>query len=566
MKYFMISILFLIVSITCAQNYMPIIEIRDCPYFMQDTANKNGNRISCVDLLVPEDRNNIADSLELRLFVVKIDSDEPADNAPLIHLEGGPGGAATARFDDWLKSELQKTQDIILIDQRGTGLSLPSLNCPEMDGDDLNAIEDCYHRLLQSGINLNAYNSVSNANDIHDLLVAMDIPKANIYGSSYGARLGLTMVREFPERIQTLTIDAVYPPQVNSLIEEASNGNQAFEQLFKDCTIDLDCNRVYPDLRQSFYTAIESMNHDIATIYDQELGATIKMTGDDFVRLVFSQLYDMDNLPYLPAMIAAYANREFDYDPLIEDQERAFFETLKSGELVPDDYDLIALEYLDIKDIYELYDYYESLSDQDFNALYSELEDYAYFNPIQNHLDYASIIEAQDYYFGLNQAERLQLEAEVFGIYDDNSEGMHYSVECAEEISFINVDSIFSRAENMPPILHVLAEVAAESLRECDIWDVTKSAAIENQPVVSNIPTLIFSGLYDPITPYQWGDDAQSYLKNSFHFIFPNVGHGAINAEPCAEEIMVSFLDNPQQLPNSTCITELSSPDFYIRP
>lgn len=545
---------------------MPIIEIRDCPYFMQTVANESGKSISCVDLLVPEDRNNIADSIELRLFVVKIESDDPVNNVPLIHLEGGPGGASTSRFDDWLNSGLQKTQAIILIDQRGTGLSMPSLNCPEIDRGDDNAIAACRNRLLQDGINLNAYNSVSNANDIHDLLVAMDIPKANIYGSSYGARLGLTMLREFPDRIRTLTLDAVYPPQVNSLIEEASNGNQAFEQLFNDCAADLECNEAYPNLRHSFYTAIEIINDDSATIYDQELGTNIKMTGDDFVQFVFSQLYDRDYLPYLPALIAAYANSEFDYDPLIEDQENTFFETLESGELVPDAYDLIAFDYLDIKDIYALYDYYESLSNQEFNDLYSELEDYAYFNPIQNYLDYETLIEAQDYYFGLNQAERLQLETEVFGIYDDNSEGMYHSVECAEEMPFINEDAILSGADTLPNALRILTIVAARSLSDCDIWNVTSSAAIEIEPVISNIPTLIFSGLYDPITPYQWGEDTQSYLKNSVHFIFPNAGHGTINAEPCAEEIMLAFLDNPQQPPNSTCITELSSPDFYIRP
>jgi pimeloyl-ACP methyl ester carboxylesterase len=39
----------------------------------------------------------------------------------------------------------------------------------------------------------------------------------------------------------------------------------------------------------------------------------------------------------------------------------------------------------------------------------------------------------------------------------------------------------------------------------CAFWGVAKDPAIENTPLQSDIPTLIITGHYDPITPPLWG-------------------------------------------------------------
>lgn len=565
MKYLSIVLFLCFTVFVQAQDYTPEFEADDCPYFVTSMATTYDANITCGYLIVPENRENIKGSLELELFVIQIESIQTTDNAPFVYLEGGPGGAASVSLGAWLESDILQAYDIILIDQRGTGLSYPSLNCPEVNEDSENPVEDCRNRLVDEGIDLNAYTSASNANDIHDLLVALDIPEANIYGSSYGVRLGLTMMRDFPQRMRSLIIDAVYPPQVDALVDQAFYGNQAFEQLFNDCANDPDCNVAYPNLRDSFYTAIENMNNEPAEIEDFELGEIVETTGDDFANQLFLMLYDTTLLPYLPAMIDAYANGEYDYDPLGEVAQIELDEAYESGTIEPDEIDKVAFEYLEIDDVDELYDYYASLTDEEFDNLINELEEYAYLVPFRDYLEFDDVTETSEYVYDLDEDELAELEVEVLGEYDGDSEGMNYSVECGEENYFNDIDDIVARGDDLPEILIGLTDSVVFAYEDCDIWNVEQAGDIENQPVVSDIPTLIFSGLYDPVTPFQWGDDTQSYLPNSAHFIFPNVGHGALDVELCATEIALSFLENPMQDLDGSCISQLTPPDFYIR-
>lgn len=567
MRYFFTILLFLSCLWVTGQDDSPRFESDDCPYFMQRLADEADAAIVCGWLHVPEDRDTPDDGMMLKLFVVRIASTESMDNAPIVYLEGGPGGAASVLLAEWLDSPIHQTYDIILIDQRGTGLSTPSLNCPEMDeSDELDAVQTCRDRLIDDGIDLNDYTSADNAHDIHDLLVALDIPEVNLYGSSYGVRLGLTVIRDFPEHIRTLAIDAVYPPQVNSLIDEAYYGNQAFEQLFSDCAADPVCDAVYPDLRQSFYTAIDNMNEQPQNIYDYEWGAYVRMSGDDFVQYVYSLMYDTSLLPFLPALIDAYAAGEYDYDPEIESYELDLEEAMLYDDIEPDEYDMAAMDYLGIDDVNDLYAYFDSISDDEFNNLVNEIEEYAYLLPFRDYFGYDTVDEAADTIYDLDDDALAELEVEVLGFYDDDSEGMHYSVECAEEVPFQNVGDVLARADDLSSELEILTESAVEAFDDCDVWDVEPSPDIENQPVISEIPTLIFSGLYDPVTPYQWGDDTRSYLSNSYHFIFPNVGHGALDTQTCANDILIAFLDDPVQVPDGSCVEALDPPPFYIRP
>lgn len=569
MKYIVVVCLFLMISVIFAQDYSPEFESDDCPYFMQQLADDADTSISCGYLHVPEDRDDIEGSLELELFVVRIESSQDNDTVPFVYLEGGPGGAASVSFDSWLESGIHQDYDIILIDQRGTGLSYPSLNCYELDEvDDDSWIEDCRKRLVDDeDIDLSAYNSANNAHDIHDLLIALNIDEANIYGSSYGVRLALTMARDFPDRIRTVLIDAVYPPQVDALVDEAFYGNQAIERIFADCSTDSACNIAYPNLRQSFYTAIENMNDDPPYIEDYELGYVVETTGDDFVSHIFSMLYDTEMLPYLPALINAYANGDYKYDPQFEAEQIVLEQSIVDGTIEPDVYDIAGLEYLEFDDVNQLYDYYESLNGNELNNLLDDLEDYIYYMPFRDYLEYDTIDETADYMNDLDDEEYSELEAEVIGSYDDDSEGMYMSVECSEEVHFNNEADVVAQSDGIPELVVIpLTDSAVEFFDVCDSWDVDKLGAIENEPVVSDIPTLILSGAYDPITPYQWGAETQSYLPNSWHYIFPNVGHGTLDTQDCANVIVLSFLANPLQQPSNVCLSELGAPQFYIRP
>jgi pimeloyl-ACP methyl ester carboxylesterase len=70
---------------------------------------------------------------------------------------------------------------------------------------------------VKEGINLNAYTTLENAADVHDLLRALGYKQVNLEGESYGRRLALTVIRLYPADLRTVPLKSVLPPQVNSL-------------------------------------------------------------------------------------------------------------------------------------------------------------------------------------------------------------------------------------------------------------------------------------------------------------------------------------------------------------
>ena len=98
---------------------------------------------------------------------------------------------------------------------------------------------------------------------------------------------------------------------------------------------------------------------------------------------------------------------------------------------------------------------------------------------------------------------------------------------------------------------------------QCHVWNVPPVAPAEWQPVVSTIPTLIMEGEYDPITPPTSGDEVAAHLPNSFVTRFPATGHGVyLSSQQCPVQIEQSFIDQPDQRPNTACIASMKEPDF----
>jgi pimeloyl-ACP methyl ester carboxylesterase len=147
-----------------------------------------------------------------------------------------------------------------------------------------------------------------------------------------------------------------------------------------------------------------------------------------------------------------------------------------------------------------------------------------------------------------------------------DSEGMNFSVECTEEIPFNDEKKAVDLTENAPSQLKQnLIDDVQSAFNDCTTWDVPKAKAVENEPVKSDIPTLVLSGEYDPITPPAWGDAAAKYLPNSFSFTFLGLGHGATGSNSCVDGIIQAFLADPTKKPNSSCIAKMGEPKFVTK-
>ena len=48
-------------------------------------------------------------------------------------------------------------------------------------------------------------------------------------------------MREYPEGVRSVILDAVYPPEADKYIELAADGERALNQIFKLCAADSKC-------------------------------------------------------------------------------------------------------------------------------------------------------------------------------------------------------------------------------------------------------------------------------------------------------------------------------------
>ena len=139
--------------------------------------------------------------------------------------------------------------------------------------------------------------------------------------------------------------------------------------------------------------------------------------------------------------------------------------------------------------------------------------------------------------------------------YSD-SEGMNYSVECNEEYAFSDYDTALAQvASEVPyPFANALFAGPTETFAVCDFWGAGTASAVEDQAVFSDIPTLVFAGEYDPITPVSWAQLAASTLSNSYLVVIPATGHGVTSSDVCANSIADQFIADPTQPPDTSCV------------
>lgn len=296
---------------TAAPAYQAGFEPAGCEFRVQEGYNPE-----CGFLTVPENRSK-PDSALVRLHIAVFRSSNPeAAPDPVVYLAGGPGSPA---FDEALPLLRQglgtvlERRDLILFDQRGTGHSHPLLDCGPTT-----PLQRCRERLIEEGVDLSAYNSAATAADLNDLFTALGYERANLLGFSYGTRLALTMMRDYPYRVRSAVLDSVFPPQVHLYVEMAPNAQRAFDTLFKLCTSDPGCNSSYPNLEDTFYNLVRQLNEDSVTALFGSGGDVtgVKLDGNLLIDLVNAGLHNRSTAERIPHLI--YSIQQGDYELLEE--------------------------------------------------------------------------------------------------------------------------------------------------------------------------------------------------------------------------------------------------------
>ncbi len=133
--------------------------------------------------------------------------------------------------------------------------------------------------------------------------------------------------------------------------------------------------------------------------------------------------------------------------------------------------------------------------------------------------------------------------------FDSISMGTYISVNCHDQVFAMSTEKLDSTIFDM-----------------CELWEATPPLPGENDPVNSEIPTLIFAGKYDPVTPPSFAHQFAEHFTHSYIAEIPNQGHApsATGLSDCPTKLISAFLQDPNSSPDFTCVNETKAIKFIV--
>lgn len=174
---------------------------------------------------------------------------------PVFVLAGGPGQAATGVAGQVapIFDKLNARRDLVFVDQRGTGGSA-AFSCPQPaadldEFDPQRAVErlaDCARNAPLEPALLPTWIATR---DLEAVRAALGASQVNLWGASYGTRAALDYLRQYPQRVRSVVLDGVAPPDMALPAAMSVDADAALEAALARCEADPACLARYPDLR-----------------------------------------------------------------------------------------------------------------------------------------------------------------------------------------------------------------------------------------------------------------------------------------------------------------------------
>jgi len=155
-------------------------------------------------------------------------------------------------------------------------------------------------------------------------------------------------------------------------------------------------------------------------------------------------------------------------------------------------------------------------------------------------------------------AQIMMIEASM---YESLAIGMHHSVVCAEDMPFVTDADIDREALEAT----FMGEQQIDMLREiCRHWPRGPIDPDFREPLDTEVPVLLLSGEFDPVTPPAWGDRAAAQYDNARHVVGPGQGHGLL-PHGCTPRLVADFIaaasaDNL----DADCVSRLGPMPFFL--
>jgi pimeloyl-ACP methyl ester carboxylesterase len=135
--------------------------------------------------------------------------------------------------------------------------------------------------------------------------------------------------------------------------------------------------------------------------------------------------------------------------------------------------------------------------------------------------------------------------------------GMFFSVTCAEDLPYITEELTRQRtAGTLLGDYRIRQQKAA-----CEVWPRGAVPGDVHDLIRSDVPVLIISGEWDPVTPPEFGDSVAKQLPNSLHVIVPKGSHGG--AGKCTDDLITRFVETASVKGlDPSCVKEYPGPKF----
>jgi pimeloyl-ACP methyl ester carboxylesterase len=173
-----------------------------------------GAAIDCAIVRVPLDRTGRVPGT-VPLHAVRVRARRPippgTPRSAVVGLAGGPGQSALPLLEDLYAtiSPALATRDLIVFDQRGTGLS-GLLRCRSLErrpiGNRIKAVQDCAASIGQARA---FYTTRDSADDLEAVRAAAGEDTVVPYGTSYGTKVALVYAQRYPQRTERLVLDSL---------------------------------------------------------------------------------------------------------------------------------------------------------------------------------------------------------------------------------------------------------------------------------------------------------------------------------------------------------------------
>ncbi|WP_418317850.1 alpha/beta hydrolase [Piscinibacter sakaiensis] len=248
---------------------------------------------------------------------------------PVVLLAGGPGQSAMSLAGAVLPllQRLNNRRDLLFVDQRGTGRSAP-LDCdPPPDAGFATPFDaalqqqwlaECRGQLARlpwlGGLDgLRFFTTPIAVADLDAVRRQLGIERVNLIGVSYGSRVALEMLRQFPGSVRRVVLDGVAPPDMALPASMSADNQRALDALFAACERETACSQAHPQLRTDWHALLSRL--PLATsLRDPRSGRmqTLQLSREIVLGAVRAALYQPAVAAALPAALGEAAAGRFE--------------------------------------------------------------------------------------------------------------------------------------------------------------------------------------------------------------------------------------------------------------